>query len=194
MSAPTLAEDKKGTAQLIVDSVTTKVQVGLADSAQNIAAVLTANWDKTSTGAITSAAIPIVVVRKTPIFTDYANMPIGTVAILLNDDGTTTTPTTVKLYLKTSVGWQQVQVGGYNIIAQGQITTVNSTTQLITVSGLVSTDKVRIGVCSVGGTPRIVNTFSWSDSGVITVTMAGAAGTDHALDYTVSRLMTVSAS
>jgi hypothetical protein len=75
----------------------------------------------------------------------------------------------------------------YITVAAGTKTTEGGdATELITISGLLSTDKMTLALESVGATPVTVSKLSVAD-GVATLVLSGNPSTDHKFSYVVNR-------
>lgn len=122
--------------------------------------------------------------------TDYAILPIGSMCLELTVAATAVTA--AKLWIKNATGangWAPIfaDTAGYVCKYAGYHTTAGGdATEVITITGAISTDVIQVDVCSVGGTPRTVLTYKLSNS-LCTVTMSGDPSTDHLLQYQVWR-------
>jgi len=125
MAKPTVAQDKLGTVETVINGVTLKAQLGAADGATNIASAILCNWNGSGDGIVDSHGIVTLVGRIAPAAGDYANVAVGSKFLLVVADSTTT-PVVADAaeFIKTVNGWERI------LTSAGAVTSYTTVTDL----------------------------------------------------------------
>jgi hypothetical protein len=152
---------------------------------KNIWAVIYLPFHDTAVNATSATGcndkrIPFLYGRETPVGdTDYGNLPIGSMFLCLTQSSGSSSA--AKMYLKvatgsTSASWRQfvnsASTPSHVTIASAKAvqTTPGSATQLITISGMVSTDIPIVNISSVGTVGATITKYdATTTEGVITI-------------------------
>jgi hypothetical protein len=195
MTACTIAQDKLGIVKFVTEGATLLGTLGAADSAQNVAAGMLANWSGAGDAVVSSAVTKWIVGRVAPTSASYTNAPIGSLFfLLLSNSDQSSNPYDAAIYIKNVNGWSLITASltatSHVIIAAGTHTCTATTIQTITVSVATVGDFAQTGLSVANGTGAVILNRNTATAGFIIVNLDKAGDTTGRIQYSVIRAVT----